>query len=71
MDAALEMQMLNHVQGIERHLDRIATVLEARERRDLADHHTEVHLDTYPPEVQELIARLLIPGVTVRPPQEA
>ena len=70
MDTTLEYQMVQAAQGIERHLDRIATVMEAQEKRDLAQHHTELHLDSYPPEVAELIARLLIPGVTVRTPDE-
>jgi len=66
----LEHQLVQATQGIERHLDRIATVLEAQDQRALAEHHAEVHLDSYPPEVAELIARLLIPGVTVRPRDE-
>jgi hypothetical protein len=62
--------MWHHIHQIAVNTGRIADALEAIDKRAVADHAVGVHLDLYPPEVQELIARLLIPGVTVREPSE-
>jgi hypothetical protein len=64
-----EQQMWGHIGSIARDLNRIANLMEAAEKRAQAHHQVDLHLDDYPPEVQELITRLLIPGITVHPDQ--
>lgn len=56
-----EQQMWGNIASIARDLNRIANCMEAAEKRARTHHEVDLSLDAYSPEVQELIARLLIP----------